>query len=73
MDQERCDVRITLAPYLQAEEDIRLHLWIIMIISYCAAEEAKLAKEREVMKNVPGWEVGKSVYHTRKWMPRPQY
>lgn len=23
MDQERCDVRITLAPYLQAEEDIR--------------------------------------------------
>lgn len=44
-----------------------------MIISYCAAEEAKLAKEREVMKNVPGWEVGKSVYHTRKWMPRPQY
>ena len=21
------------------------------------------------MKDVPGWEVGKSVYHTKKWMP----
>lgn len=40
---------------------------------YCAAEAAKLEKEREVMKDIPGWEVGKSVYHTRKWMPRPEY
>ena len=40
---------------------------------YCAAEAAKLEREREVMKDIPGWEVGKSVYHTRKWMPRPEY
>ena len=46
---------------------------LYLIDSYCAAEEAKLDKERRVMKDIPGWEVGKSVYHTRKWMPRPEY
>lgn len=28
MDQERCNVRITLSPFLQAEEDIRYVLLI---------------------------------------------
>ena len=75
MDQERCNVRITLSPFLQAEEDIRqeFDLRSFNVCSYCAAEEAKLEKERQVMKDIPGWEVGKSVYHTRKWMPRPEY
>ena len=41
--------------------------------SYCAREDARLKKEAEVMKDVPGWEVGKSVYNTRKWMPGSQY
>ena len=31
----------------------------------------KAADEEEalIMKDVPGWEVGKSVYHTSKWIP----
>lgn len=36
-------------------------------------EDAKLKKEAEVMKDIPGWEVGKSVYNTRKWVPRPKH
>ena len=73
VDQERCNVRITLSPYLQAEEDIRYVLFFVFDNRYCAAEAAKLEREKEVMKDIPGWEVGKSVYHTRKWMPRPEY
>ncbi|CBK22914.2 uncharacterized protein [Blastocystis hominis] len=61
MDQERFNCRLAMAPYLQAEEDIH----------YCEAEAAKLNKEREVMKDIPGWKVGESVYNTRKWVPRP--
>lgn len=26
-------------------------------------------EEAEIMKDVPGWEVGKSVYNTDKWIP----
>lgn len=32
-----------------------------------------MKKEAEVMKDIPGWEVGKSVYNSRKWVPRPQH
>ena len=33
-----------------------------------AAEE----EEAQIMADVPGWEVGKSVYHTDKWiLPHP--
>ncbi|KAK8804837.1 NADH dehydrogenase [Blastocystis sp. subtype 4] len=63
MDQERFNTRLAIAPYLQAEEDIR----------YCKVEEKNLKNEAEVMKDIPGWEVGKSVYNSRKWVPRPQY
>ena len=63
MDQERFETRLAISPFLQAEEDIR----------YCSEEAAKLEKEREVMKDIPGWEVGKSVYNSRKWVPRPQH
>lgn len=48
-------------------------LFFVFDNRYCASEAAKLEREREVMKDIPGWEVGKSVYHTRKWMPRPEY
>ena len=37
---------------------------------YCKEEEKRLKREKEVMKDIPGWEVGKSVYNTRKWVPR---
>lgn len=29
--------------------------------------EAQIAREKEIMKDVPGWEAGKSVYYTKKY------
>jgi NADH dehydrogenase (ubiquinone) 1 alpha subcomplex subunit 13 len=26
-------------------------------------------EEALIMKDIPGWEVGKSVYNTKKWIP----
>ena len=51
--------RAALIRLLQAEEDAR----------YVAARRQEIANEAEIMKNVPGWEAGKSVYHSGKWMP----
>jgi NADH dehydrogenase (ubiquinone) 1 alpha subcomplex subunit 13 len=28
-----------------------------------------LEEEARIMKNVPGWKVGESVYNSGKWMP----
>lgn len=52
--------RYAMAAILQAEED----RW------YCERENAILQKEAEIMKNVPGWKVGESVYLTDRWVPR---
>ncbi|KAK2466041.1 hypothetical protein APHAL10511_001683 [Amanita phalloides] len=30
-------------------------------------QQAALAREREIMKDVPGWEAGKSVYSSKKY------
>lgn len=30
---------------------------------------AALEREREIMKDVPGWEMGKKAYHTDKYVP----
>eukprot|EP00567_Pseudictyota_dubia_P009005 CAMPEP_0197460070 /NCGR_PEP_ID=MMETSP1175-20131217/53176_1 /TAXON_ID=1003142 /ORGANISM="Triceratium dubium, Strain CCMP147" /LENGTH=133 /DNA_ID=CAMNT_0042995097 /DNA_START=97 /DNA_END=498 /DNA_ORIENTATION=+ len=57
--QER-KVRYALAPVLQAEADRE----------YLERELINLKKEAEVMKGVPGWEVGKNPYFSGKWMPR---
>ena len=57
--KEKRLARAALIPLLQAEEDAR----------YVAARREEIAKEAEIMKNVPGWEAGKSVYHSGKWMP----
>ena len=35
--------------------------------------DQQLKKEAEAMKDIPGWEVGKSVYNSRKWVPRPKH
>ncbi|KAF8055944.1 NADH dehydrogenase [ubiquinone] 1 alpha subcomplex subunit 13-B [Scenedesmus sp. PABB004] len=53
--------RAPIIPVLQAEEDIR---WV-------AANKAALAEEARIMKNVPGWEVGKSNSATGRWIPPP--
>ena len=47
--------------------------FVSILSSYCKVEEKNLKNEAEVMKDIPGWEVGKSVYNSRKWVPRPQY
>ncbi|PWN24384.1 GRIM-19 [Jaminaea rosea] len=52
--------RIHLVPLLQAEADRD---------SY-RREQANLAREKEIMKDVPGWEAGKSVYHSQRYQPR---
>jgi NADH dehydrogenase (ubiquinone) 1 alpha subcomplex subunit 13 len=53
--------RYVMAPLLQAEED-----------RWYAAREAEITKqEAEIMKNVPGWKAGESVYHSKtRWVPR---
>jgi len=53
-------VRYALAPILQAEADRE----------YMRKEMENLKKEAEVMKDVPGWQVGKSPYNSGVWMPR---
>jgi NADH dehydrogenase (ubiquinone) 1 alpha subcomplex subunit 13 len=58
MEQRRA--RYAMAPVLQAEEDA----W------YAEREKEILKQEAEIMKNVKGWKVGESVYHTDRWVPR---
>jgi NADH dehydrogenase (ubiquinone) 1 alpha subcomplex subunit 13 len=57
---EERKLRFAMAPVLQAEED----RW------YAAREQAILKREADIMKNVDGWEVGKSTYFTDRWVPR---
>lgn len=60
--RERRELRVALAPYLQAEEDARF---------IKARAEAK-DLEAEIMKEVPGWDVEKSVYHNGNiWVKPP--
>jgi len=58
--REKVARREALYPVLQAEEDR----------SWCARKEAAVEKEAELMKGVPGWEAGKSVYSPgARWVP----
>ena len=60
--KERRELRVVLAPYLQAEEDIRF---------LKARREAKQI-EAEIMREVPGWDVNKGVYHNESiWVKPP--
>ena len=52
--------RYAMAPILQAEED----RW------YMERENQILKQEAEIMKDVPGWTVGASTYHSDRWVPR---
>ncbi|XP_035525950.1 NADH dehydrogenase [ubiquinone] 1 alpha subcomplex subunit 13 isoform X2 [Morone saxatilis] len=55
---EDMEARIALMPLLQAEEDRR----VLRMMKENLEEEAVL------MKNVPGWKVGESVFHTDRWV-----
>lgn len=58
---ERRELRLSLAPYLQAEEDVR----------FIQASQKAKELETEIMKEVPGWKAGASVYHNKKIWIRP--
>ncbi|CAL1701280.1 unnamed protein product [Somion occarium] len=51
--------RIHLVPLLLAEGDRDAY----------RRQKAALEREKEIMKDVPDWEVGKSVYHNDKYRP----
>ena len=57
--REEQDIRMSIMPFLQAEEDIKMaHI-----------REKQLENEAELMKGVPNWEVGANVYKTRYMSP----
>ncbi|KAJ1912334.1 hypothetical protein H4219_005648 [Mycoemilia scoparia] len=58
LDREKMWSRIHLVPVLQAESDRDEH----------RRNKAAEAREREIMKGVEGWEVGKNVYNSNKYM-----
>eukprot|EP00657_Telonema_sp_P-1_P007177 TRINITY_DN26869_c0_g1_i1.p1 TRINITY_DN26869_c0_g1~~TRINITY_DN26869_c0_g1_i1.p1 ORF type:complete len:151 (-),score=39.93 TRINITY_DN26869_c0_g1_i1:345-797(-) len=58
--EEKFALRRSIVPLLQAEEDRR---WV-------AAKSDAVRVEAEVMKDVPGWKAGESVYSEGcKWVP----
>ncbi|SCZ92488.1 BZ3500_MvSof-1268-A1-R1_Chr5-2g07906 [Microbotryum saponariae] len=59
LQREKVWARIHLVPLLLAEADRDIY----------RREHAALAREKEIMKDVPGWEVGKSVYHSKRYTP----
>uniref|UniRef100_A0A7S3NKY2 NADH dehydrogenase [ubiquinone] 1 alpha subcomplex subunit 13 n=1 Tax=Aureoumbra lagunensis TaxID=44058 RepID=A0A7S3NKY2_9STRA len=57
--EKRC-ARLSFAPYLQAEEDVRYHAHLT----------SKIEDEAKIMNGVKGWKVGESVYNNRDhWIP----
>ncbi|XP_052658566.1 NADH dehydrogenase [ubiquinone] 1 alpha subcomplex subunit 13 [Harpia harpyja] len=56
---EDLEARIALMPLLQAESDRRT----LRLLRQNLDEEAK------IMKDVPGWKVGESLFHTNRWVP----
>ncbi|PWN54102.1 GRIM-19 [Violaceomyces palustris] len=60
LKRERAWSRIHLIPLLMAESDRDIY----------RREQAQLAREKELMKDVPGWEAGKSVYNNKRYNPQ---
>ncbi|GCB72355.1 NADH dehydrogenase [ubiquinone] 1 alpha subcomplex subunit 13 [Scyliorhinus torazame] len=54
---EDLEARVALLPLLHAEQDRRT----LRLLRENLEEEAK------IMKDVPGWKVGESVFHTDRW------
>ncbi|KAK7676893.1 hypothetical protein QCA50_020149 [Cerrena zonata] len=59
LQREKVWSRIHLVPLLLAEGDRDAY----------RRQQAALAREKEIMKGVEGWEVGKSVYHNQRYRP----
>ncbi|XP_065060288.1 NADH dehydrogenase [ubiquinone] 1 alpha subcomplex subunit 13-like [Rhopilema esculentum] len=59
LEIERLEGRIALLPLLQAEQDR----------SILKQLKENYEEEALIMKDVSGWKVGESVYHTNRWVP----
>lgn len=70
-EKEKLDCRLAITPYLQAEAD--LEYLILYKFSFINRRNTLLNLEKELMKDVPGWIPGQSVYHqNERWMPPTQ-
>ncbi|DAZ98530.1 TPA: hypothetical protein N0F65_007029 [Lagenidium giganteum] len=49
--------RVAMLPFLQAEADVE----------FLQQHKKMLEEERKIMKDVPGWEVGASTYHSKRF------
>ncbi|KAJ2157420.1 hypothetical protein GGF46_004521 [Coemansia sp. RSA 552] len=59
LDREKMWSRIHMTPMLIAEADRDEY----------RRRMAALGREKEIMKDVPGWVVGQSVYHSKRYTP----
>lgn len=59
LQREKAWSRIHLVPLLLAESDRDVY----------RREQAALAREKEIMKDVPGWEAGAKAYHSKRYTP----
>ncbi|KAJ1490842.1 GRIM-19 protein-domain-containing protein [Baffinella frigidus] len=55
--KEKLQCRYNIVPYMVAEEDVE----------YLKRQEILDAREAEIMKDVPGWVVNQSCYHSKRW------
>lgn len=60
LKKEKQQAQLNIIPLLQAEADL----------AYVKEKRANLEEEAKLMKNVPGWKVGESVYNTGKWVAK---
>ena len=56
--REEQDIRMSIMPFLQAETDVKAAF----------LDSKRVENEAELMKDVPNWEAGASVYKTRSYM-----
>ncbi|GAA5998171.1 uncharacterized protein JCM10292_002371 [Rhodotorula paludigena] len=59
LQREKAWSRIHLVPALMAENDRDVY----------RREQAALAREKEIMKDVKDWEAGAKAYHTKRYVP----
>lgn len=63
LEREKTWSRINIVPLLMAENDRDIY----------RREKAALAREESIMKDVKGWEVGKSVYNGKRYNTPSMY
>ena len=59
LNDEKALARMNMYPALQAEEDVR----------FLKVQAVKEAEDDAIMKNVEGWEEGKQLFSSGRWLP----